>query len=239
MLKKPQLYPLLALVWICANLAPLYFLWLIWPRLAAAREPWPARNEALVFDFLLALIFPLQHSVWTQSPVKRALKNFFGERLERPMYVLASGVALAVTAHFWRCAGTPIWTSPDWMLWPFRAIFLLLIAAQVHSTTVVGSSFLQGIEHLKAFDQDRAPRQPEFRERGLYRYIRHPIAASQVVMVWTTAMMDADRFLLAIMWSAWIIGATLLEDRRLAREFGESYASYRQRAGFFLPHWRY
>ncbi len=222
------------MVWIAGNVAPLYLIWLLWPRLTPAMTPSESPNS-LWLNFGLALLFPFQHSIWTQTPIKRAIKSFLGVQLERPLYVISSGVALVATVFFWRCSDRVVWNIPDWSLWPLRIVMVGMVGAQIYSTTLLGAKFLTGIAHLKSLRKGTPLREPEFKERGLYRWIRHPIAASQIVMIWTAGTMFADRMVLALMWTAWIVVASALEDRRLGEEFGEGYEAYRRRAGFLWP----
>ncbi|MBI3734934.1 hypothetical protein HY256_00260 [Candidatus Sumerlaeota bacterium] len=234
-MRKTAIYLMMGLVWIAGNLSPLALIWLLWPRLSPVKSIADSAANPLLIDFFAALIFPLQHSIWTQTPVKRALKNLFGELLERPFYVLTSGIALIAGVWLWRCSDMVVWAMPEWAIWPMRGIFVGMLGAQLYCTNVVGAKFLIGLAHLKSLAVNRPLRAPEFKEAGLYRLIRHPIAASQIIMVWAAGTMFADRLLLAVMWTVWIVTATALEDRRLAREFGDSYAAYRRRAGFLWP----
>lgn len=234
-MRKSLLYIFLGAVWVAANLTPLLLIWLLWPRLGPAKVPTGDSASALATDFWLALIFPLQHSIWTQTPVKKRLFGFFGLHFERPMYALSSGIALVLMVGFWRTTNAAIWQPPSWSLWPLRVAFLIPIALQMYSTTLVGAQFLSGIAHLKTYMKNKPLREPEFKERGLYRWVRHPIAMSQLIMIWIAGTMYADRLLLACMWTLWIVTATSLEDRRLGRQFGTLYEDYRRRAGFLWP----
>jgi protein-S-isoprenylcysteine O-methyltransferase Ste14 len=230
-----------ASVWLAANLAPLYLIWLLWPRQGPVR-PMPAGagiwDDPLWRDALLALLFPLQHSVWTQPPIKQKMLNWAGANYERPLYALASGAVLVVMCFFWRGSERLIWAAPGWWIWTGRAGIVATLGVQLYCTRIVGMKYLSGLEHLSAAQENRPIREPRFKEAGPYRRIRHPIAASQIVMLWMAGSLYADRLLLSGLWTLWIIGATMLEDRRLAAEFGEVYSDYRRRAGFLWPRLR-
>lgn len=217
------------------NLSPLYLIWLLWPRVAPPKTPAEDMSTALMLDAFIALVFPLQHTLWTQRPVKRRMREWLGEYFERPAYSMASAVALVAMCYFWRTTDHVIWTAPTWWVWFARAGMIAALGMQFYAGTVIGPAFLMGTAHLKAFGKGEPVREPEFREAGPYRFLRHPIASSQVLMIWMFGVLHADRLLLTLMWTAWIIGATALEDRRLAADFGETYAGYRKRAGFLLP----
>lgn len=235
-MKKSWVKAVVALVWISGNIAPLALMWLLWPRLGSPKAPVADETSALAIDCFLALLFPIQHSLWTQAPIKRALTARLTEYFERPLYVFTSGLALVVIVVFWQCTDRVFWAAPSaGVVWAMRALFVAIIAAQFHCVNVVGPKFLQGMTHLEAFEEGMPVRQPEFRERGLYSRVRHPIAMTQVIMIWVASPLSSDRLLLSIVWTLWIVGSTALEDRRLGKEFGETYAAYRKRAGFLWP----
>ncbi len=234
-MRKILLNLFIGILWVAGNLTPFLFLWLTWPRVLPIEPFTHFKTNPLVLDFALALVFPLQHSIWTQPPIKRKLASILGEYFERPMYVLTSGIAVALTAILWQSAEETIWAFPNWTLWPLRTLFLALIGTQIYCSTLLGAKFLTGIAHIKALKLARPLRPIEFKEIGPYRRIRHPIAASQICMLWITPVMHSDRFLLALLWTLWIVLVTFLEDQRLAEQFGNSHAEYRRRAGFLWP----
>lgn len=234
-MRKVVLNLLIALPWIAGNLTPLFFLWLIWPRLGSITPFCKLHLNPTSTDLLVAIIFPLQHSVWTQPRVKDALKAWLGELLERPGYVLTSGLALAATAILWQPSESLIWRLPAAALWPMRILFLASIGVQTYCATLLGAKSLIGVAHVKAMKLGRPLNPPQFKEAGPYRFIRHPIAATQIIQLWLTPSMYADRFLLAALWTFWIAFVTLLEDRRLAIQFGDVYLAYRKRTGFLWP----
>lgn len=227
-----------AILALAGNLAPLYLIWLVWPRFPSGEPLVKDANLALVWDGFIALIFPIQHTLWTQRPIKRRMRAWLGEHFERPAYSMSSAIALVVMCYFWQPTHDLLWTAPAWWVWTARAGMIAALGMQFWCSTVIGPAFLLGTAHLKAFGKGQAVREPEFREAGPYRFMRHPIASSQVVLIWMFGALTTDRLLLTLMWTVWIIGATALEDRRLAQDFGDLYAGYRRRAGFLIPKFR-
>jgi protein-S-isoprenylcysteine O-methyltransferase Ste14 len=76
------------------------------------------------------------------------------------------------------------------------------------------------------------------RERGFYRFVRHPIQAGWIALFWCAPTMSAGHLLLAIAMTAYTIIGTHYEERDLARELGPAYAEYRARVGAMWPRWR-
>jgi len=234
-MRKLAAYVLIGLLYAAANILPLAFFWLVWPR---AHAPAPLLLETpapLLANALVALIFPLQHTVWTQRPVKAALTRLVSPHFERPLYVLGSGLGLLATALLWQSMDSPLWQAPEAALWGLRALFVLSIAGQVGSTVVIGVNHMSGVDHVAHWAKGRQAPEPAFREAFLYKRVRHPIAMCQVIMLWSFGTLRTDLLLLAVMWTAWIVLATVLEERRLMSMHGTTYAAYRKRAGFLWP----
>ena len=74
-----------------------------------------------------------------------------------------------------------------------------------------------------------------FEVRGPYRWVRHPLYSGILVLLWTNPDITTDRFLFNVLWSAWIVGATFLEERDLLREFGAQYRAYQKYVPMLLP----
>lgn len=228
---------LIAVTWVLGHLTPLAWLWLIWPRLGPTPTVHSGGDHAIAIDLAVALLFPLQHSVWTQARVKRRLTAWLGPWLERPAYVIASGLALGVTVLLWAPSGIVVWRLGDGALWPMRILFVATVVLQTRDAVVLGAARLGGTAHLKAWVRREPPPGPRFATGGLYRWVRHPTAALQITQLWLTPTLHADRLVMASIWTGWILLATLLEDRRLDDVFGEEYTAYRRRAGFLWPRW--
>ena len=234
-MRMPIAFALIALLYAAANLMPLAFFWLVWPRAHATAPllldtPYPMLANAGV-----ALLFPLQHSIWTQRPVKAFLHRVVTPHFERPLYVLGSGLGLLLTALLWQPLATPLLDAPESALWAMRAVFVLSIAGQVASTMVIGTHHMSGVDHTVSWARREPVPVPAFREAFLYTRVRHPIAMCQLIMLWSFGTLRLDLFLLAAMWTLWIVLATTLEERRLLHDHGEIYAAYKKRAGFLWP----
>lgn len=237
-MRSAALRALMVGLMICGNCGPLLLLWLVWPRAQATEALVAIDAHPLIVDGALALLFPLQHSVWTQRPVKRALLRLLGEHFERPMYVIGSALALVATGLLWQPVDVQLWRPGEVGLWALRGLLILTLLTQAWSAEVVGGAHLQGLTHVRSALAGVPVPPPAFQVRGLYKYMRHPIASSQVVMVWSVGTLRPDLLLLASAWTVWIVGATALEERRLLQDIGAPYADYRRTTGFLIPRLR-
>jgi protein-S-isoprenylcysteine O-methyltransferase Ste14 len=58
-----------------------------------------------------------------------------------------------------------------------------------------------------------------------------------LALLWARPEMMADGFLLAILWSSWLVVGTVLEERDLVADFGDVYRRYQQQVPMLVP-WR-
>jgi protein-S-isoprenylcysteine O-methyltransferase Ste14 len=54
-------------------------------------------------------------------------------------------------------------------------------------------------------------------------------------MIWSCPDLTADRLLFNLLWTAWIVVGTLLEERDLVAQFGEEYRVYQTEAPMLIP----
>jgi protein-S-isoprenylcysteine O-methyltransferase Ste14 len=69
---------------------------------------------------------------------------------------------------------------------------------------------------------------------GVLGMIRHPWYSAAMLLIWA-GQMDVSTIIVNIILSAYLIIGTLLEERKLVREFGEEYRAYQKRVSMFIP----
>ena len=74
-------------------------------------------------------------------------------------------------------------------------------------------------------------------DRGPYRWVRHPLYLSSLLMIWSYPDLTLDRLLFNLMFTVWVIVAIILEERGLVETFGETYRSYQRKVPMLIP-WR-
>ncbi len=70
---------------------------------------------------------------------------------------------------------------------------------------------------------------------GTYALTRHPLYFFSMLLLWAVPTMTAAWFGLALGSSAYFILGSLLEERRMLREFGADYARYQERVAWMVP----
>ncbi|MCI5132393.1 MAG: hypothetical protein D3904_12970 [Candidatus Electrothrix sp. EH2] len=95
--------------------------------------------------------------------------------------------------------------------------------------------YLIGIRQWKSYKQGQELPALPFTCEGALAYVRHPWYSSGLVLLWTPGpITDADLRPRIILTLYFIIG-TLLEERKLLRELGESYKRYQRQVPMLIP----
>lgn len=190
---------------------------------------------ALVFDGALCLAFFLQHSGMVRKSFQRELGAFVPEHFHGAIFAIASGAVLFALLLLWQPT-EPILASADGLLrWLLHGVFFSAVLGFVWGIRALGSFDAFGIRPIRTALHDKAFRDVPFTIRGPYRWVRHPLYACFLVLLWSYPNVTADRLLLDFSWTLWIIVGTVLEERDLVIEFGESYLKYQQQVPMLLP----
>lgn len=70
---------------------------------------------------------------------------------------------------------------------------------------------------------------------GLYRFVRHPLYSTGLIILWLAPQMTVNRLVLIISLTIYLVVGALFEERKLVREFGSAYLDYRARTPMFIP----
>jgi protein-S-isoprenylcysteine O-methyltransferase Ste14 len=235
---RPLAAPALAILgYLSFHASILYFLVFL------VRGPSDAHRDtatAVGIDLGLVLLFGLQHSIMARPSFKRLWTGPGGAALERTVYVLASSAALTVLCLGWQPLPGVVWhvegplRSVAWAGFAGGALLLVAAVFQIDALGLAGVR--QAFEHAGWL----TPRpDPGLVVRGLYRHLRHPIAAGWMIVLWATPTMTAGHLLLAVALTVYVLVGTALEERGLVAHFGEAYRRYRASTPAFVPRpWR-
>ncbi len=190
----------------------------------------------LWLDAGLSLVFFIQHSVMIRKSFRTWMTRLVSPEYFGVLYTVASGIALLVMVAFWQESDAVIASAHGAVRWALRAVPILSIAG-----------FVWGVRSLKFFDpfgtspiinrmRGREPRPMPLVAAGPYRWVRHPLYFFIVLMIWAYPDLTADRLLFNILWTAWIVVASFLEERDLVGEFGDSYRRYQRQVPMLIPY---
>jgi hypothetical protein len=201
---------------------------------------------ALWWDGLLSLVFFAQHSVMVRRPVRARLAAVVPPRYDGAFYAITSGAALTFFVVLYQPVDEPaLFALHGAARAAVLAAAALALAAFAWATLALHTLDAFGLDPIRRHLRGSLPDSRSagifpakaFVVRGPFRWVRHPIYAAVIVLLWATPRMGPGRLELAALWSAWILVGAALEERDLVAEFGEAYRRYRRRVPMLVP-WR-
>jgi protein-S-isoprenylcysteine O-methyltransferase Ste14 len=194
--------------------------------------------EALLVNILLLSLFAVQHSVMARKPFKRWWTQYVPVSIERSTYVLLASLALILLFWQWRPMPSIIWLVNDPTMamvvqgLSFFGWFIVLL-----STFLINHFELFGLQQVIINLAGKVAAEPRFRTPFLYKLVRHPLYLGFIIAFWATPVMTAGHLLFALVTTAYILVAIVLEERDLIGLFGDEYRHYRQRVAMLIPVW--
>lgn len=185
---------------------------------------------------LVVLIYGLLHSILASLRFKTWIHQRLGPAVES-WYRL--GFNLLSILSFLPVLALPA-LLPDYQLYAIHFPWVLitsLVQLAAVFTLVIGLR-QTGVWQFLGISQLVTPRideSPEFVVGGLYRYVRHPLYTAGLVFIWLTPLMTVNILALNLGLSVYIIIGALFEERKLGREFGPTYDSYRKKTPMLIP----
>jgi protein-S-isoprenylcysteine O-methyltransferase Ste14 len=71
--------------------------------------------------------------------------------------------------------------------------------------------------------------------KGLYRFVRHPLYTFGLLVLWLSPKMSLNTFILYAALTLYVLVGIIFEERKLLREFGQEYATYRSMTPMLIP----
>lgn len=191
--------------------------------------------QVLFFDAFLCLVFFAQHSLMARKPFRQWLRGFLPSPYYGAFYVVASGIAVLVLDVFWQESTIAIFSLQGFIRLLFRGVFVLAVAGV--AWTIFSLGFFVNFRVQPMVDDLRGKQYRSFliSDRGPYRWIRHPLYLSSLLMIWSNPDPTLDRLLFNLVFTIWVVIAILLEERGLNASFGEAYRSYQLEVPMLIP----
>jgi protein-S-isoprenylcysteine O-methyltransferase Ste14 len=220
---------------LAAQAAQLYFIGFLqnWTPKGIDTGTAASAPRAAICNCLLLALFGLAHSLMARPAFKQRLRRIAPKELERSIYILVSGMQLAMIVVLWTPMPAPLWTVGSRLgmlaVLSLFALGNLLLIWAIHS---IDQWHFYGLR--QAFS--RAAQEPPFSMRGPYRHVRHPIQTGLIIAFWATPSMTVGHALLAGFLSLYSVIATLvLEERDLVNAMGDAYCAYRSKVPALIP----
>lgn len=192
--------------------------------------------SALLLNAFLSLIFFLQHSIMVRRGFKQWLGKFIPEIYHNAFYGITSAVALLLVLIFWQKSSIVTARADGIIFWLLHALFFLCLVGFFWGAKALGSFDALGVKPLMLHISNRPDNPQQIIAKGPYRWSRHPLYLFIIILIWACPVITLDRLVFNIMWTAWIVIGTYLEDRDLHREFGSQYSEYSSRVPMLIPY---
>lgn len=181
-----------------------------------------------------ALAYGLLHSIMASNGFKDLLITLIGrpaERYYRLFYSFFAGATLLpILALSMLIPDQALYTIPyPWTLLT-GAIQILSVALLAYSLLQTGAFQFIGISQALGL-----PTAEKLNTAGLYRYIRHPLYAFSLLVIWLVPSMSRNTLLLFAAFTIYIIIGAYFEERKLEKNFGDAYRQYKKRTAFLIP----
>jgi len=186
---------------------------------------------SIIWIWMTGLAFAILHSVFAMQRCKHIFSRLgLNARMYRLLYIL---FATALTASWLALAhhlpDTPVYHVHGWANGLMVLIQMSGLGIAILSLRVIDTSAFLG------FSANRE--QDAFTERGIYRYVRHPMYAGVMLALLASPVQTANSLnLLAVIFVYFIAGSKLEEKRMLTMH--PDYADYQRRVPAFIPRFR-
>src|SRR5262249_28032613 len=144
-----------------------------------------------------------------------------GPALERPTYMLATGLVLLPVLWLWQPMRTVVWAFEQPIA--IAAAYAVAVAAWAYlfvASFAIDHFALFGLRQAWAFFVGRSIAPVEFRERWMYRFDRHPIMTGALVGMWVTPTMTLGHLVFALGFSLYIVVGVFFEERAMLNQWG-------------------
>lgn len=205
------------------------FLLTVWYLFAFLRGPISARSGSLWWDVLLAAQFALPHSWLLMPSTRKRLSRWIAAPFYGLVFCLATCASLFMTFAFWRTSAVVLWDVAPHARWLIDVGFFGSWVALFYSLHLSGLGYQTGLTPWWYWMRGKPQPRRGFELRGAYRFMRHPIYASFLGLIWFTPTMTLDHAILTGLWTVYILVGSHLKDERLAHFLGDSYRQYQAR----------
>jgi protein-S-isoprenylcysteine O-methyltransferase Ste14 len=193
-------------------------------------------NTILLVDASLSLTFFLQHSTLVRKGVKQKLTRFIKVEYYNAFYGFTSAIALLLVLVLWQKSPFVAFRADGISYWILRALFLISILGFYWGAKSLGSFDVLGVKPIIQHMTQTPDKTKQITAKGPYRWARHPLYLFMITLIWSCPVLTQDRLLFNILWTAWIVLGTVVEDRDLHREFGRHYHEYSARVPMLIPY---
>ncbi len=202
-----------------------YFVYSYWT-VFGMRTDGQLRAPVVVWNLVLFSVFALHHTIFARARIRQALTQALGP-LERSFYVWLASLLFIAVCKLWLPLPGTLWDVGRELTGALLFLQLAGIFISVYSASLIDIWDLAGIRQLDAPEPESQT--TEFKTRGPYGWVRHPIYLGWFLIVFAVGTMTTTRFVFAVVSCAYILLAIPFEERSLRRSTNGAYDRYIQR----------
>ncbi len=192
-------------------------------------------NSSFWLILCFGAAFGVIHSTLASGRVKAFAPRVFGLRASRHyrlFYVTTAAItSLGYFAPVVLLKDAALYEIP--VPWRYLTLVLQLGTGILFIVTLFQTSLLHftGLASLSG----EKPSPDRLITNGFYRYTRHPLYLFSLILLWMLPVMTWNRLALAIGVTVYTLIGSLLEERRLAAQFGQEYLDYKKHTPWLIP----
>jgi len=191
--------------------------------------------SAYLVNFVLLVLFGVQHSVMARQGFKAKLQAMVGSKMERSTYILATNLLLVLLYWQWRPVTDTVWALEGLGATLMWAGFALGWGLILISTFLIDHFDLFGLRQSLYHLKDKDMPAYKFVTPFLYKMVRHPLYLGFLIALWCIPVMTAGHLFLSAVWTVYIFIATSYEEKDLAAVFGKKYTDYMKSTPMIIP----
>ena len=176
----------------------------------------------VTWNVVLFTVFAMHHSVCAREPIRAWVARTSPPGLERSFYVWVASLLFIAVCALWRPVPGVVWNADGVALWTLRILQALGVWLTLQSAAILDVMELSGVRQA---EQRPAPAM-DFKTRGPYGWVRHPIYSGWFLMVLAASPMTMTRLVFAVVSCAYLVAAIPFEERSLRAASPGGYGRY-------------
>ena len=174
---------------------------------------------SITWNVGLFTLFALHHSIFARERVRAWIARHVPPMLERSVYVWVASVLFIAVCALWSPVPGVVWEAHGGVLWTLRLLQVAGIWLSLRSAALLDVRQLAGIRAVNSSHV-------EFRTRGPYGWVRHPIYSGWFLLVCAASLMTMTRFVFAAVSCAYLLVAIPFEERSMRTASRDGYEQY-------------
>ena len=193
-------------------------------------------STAIVVNFLLILIFGVQHTIMARPAFKQWWTQFIPRPLERSTFVFIADIIMWVMIWQWRPIEGVVWQVQN----PVAANILIGISllgwvGVCLSSFMINHFELLGLEQVWHYLRGTEPKHITFKLKGFYKHVRHPLMVGFLMFFWATPYMTVGHLFFAAVFTIYVLIGIRFEERDLMKHHPEEYGKYKEQVPGLIP----